>query len=444
MGPVKEALAAMDQTNSRRAQYARAVLWIGAFASIAYQTADDGDSVGIGPITVIRGLGPAVAFLLALLIAPSPVRKLRFGLAELGASAFLLIAVGSSTWSVDPGSTLLKSVPIVFVYLCCWRIAKMSLSFDHAVQQAIVAAQILVLMLLLELILAPAVTYSTDTAGSLPRLHLVVPGISSNVLGLVIALAVLGILFRRGLRILTVQPWSFFMLLACVACLVGTRSRVVTAVTVVIVLATIVVRAAKSRGWFVAGAFATASIATAIFVVVNNNTLARTIYEPVASFVLRGQDAGSLQSLTGRTVIWSYAMRAWREAPWTGYGYYAGHRTGLADLFPLLKAYSNLDSTWIESLVDVGVIGTIGLTVFAATAVLRLFRQKRSESRVIAVAFALAVMVMSFVNPTLQVPSSTLILLAVLVFGAGASTKSRLEPAVLRNSVFRSDNSVRQ
>jgi O-antigen ligase len=68
----------------------------------------------------------------------------------------------------------------------------------------------------------------------------------------------------------------------------------------------------------------------------------------------------TLGTLTGRTVWWGAALEAWRDHPWTGWGYGVGGR------FVALRsigrgATSNVHSGYFEALVGIGVLGVLPL-----------------------------------------------------------------------------------
>ena len=68
----------------------------------------------------------------------------------------------------------------------------------------------------------------------------------------------------------------------------------------------------------------------------------------------------TFSTLTGRTMWWGAALDAWRDHPWTGWGYGVGGR------FVALESIgrgtvSNIHSGYFEALVGVGIVGTVPL-----------------------------------------------------------------------------------
>jgi len=124
-----------------------------------------------------------------------------------------------------------------------------------------------------------------------------------------------------------------------------------------------------------------------------------------SSFFYRQQNTTTLTTLTGRTLYWSEAVTAWKTSPTFGLGYYSGHREGVL-LERGQTAPSNLDETWLETLVDTGVVGCMFLAAFALAGMTRLVHSRRlvpPNVRWCVLALgALALPITSFVKPTIQ------------------------------------------
>lgn len=84
-------------------------------------------------------------------------------------------------------------------------------------------------------------------------------------------------------------------------------------------------------------------------------------FDYLFEFIVRGQETDLFLSMSGRSYMWGIAWDSILNDPWLGKGFYAGHKT--LDIV-LGMEYSSLDNTYIEALVDVGVIGTVFLTIF--------------------------------------------------------------------------------
>ena len=68
----------------------------------------------------------------------------------------------------------------------------------------------------------------------------------------------------------------------------------------------------------------------------------------------------TLGTLTGRTVWWGAAIDAWRDHPWTGWGYGVGGRFVALESLGRSTS-SNLHSGYFEALVGLGILGLIPL-----------------------------------------------------------------------------------
>ncbi|SLM49619.1 membrane protein of unknown function [Nitrospira japonica] len=89
--------------------------------------------------------------------------------------------------------------------------------------------------------------------------------------------------------------------------------------------------------------------------------VALAAYTYVEAYVLRGQSKAVFVSMSGRTEFWPEIWRAFTTSPLVGHGYYAGHRSLSIDA---LANVSSVDNTYLEVLVDLGVIG-LGLLMAA-------------------------------------------------------------------------------
>lgn len=396
------------------------LLWVGAFLPIAASVTKTTEDVtaGVGPLDVLRGGGPVVMFVIALMVAPHIGPKRKLGFPEWSIILFITVAVASTFWSADARTTFLKCVPLVFSYACIIRLGKMYPSTKAAIAGVVGVSHILMLGTLAQWALIPAQAYSADVGDSVQRLGSLYPGISPNLLGVVALVALTGIVMQVGPRLTHSPGVAAVLCVIYIVMLFASRSRIVTAIAVAIVLVAGIVsmhrtHARAALGWFTAAATLTAGVIGAQ----SANLLA-----DFADFLVRGQDTHAITSLTGRTVIWDRALEAWSQNPLVGYGYYAGHRLFLPSIDPLFRNYSNLDSTWIETLVNLGYLGLIPLVAFAVSALLRLVRADLPRpEKVVAVGIAVAVLALSFVNPTIQSPSSSVILFGVIVFACRAT-----------------------
>lgn len=391
------------------------LLWVGAFLPIAASVSKTTEEVtaGVGLLEIIKGGGPVAFFFLSTLVAPYKGEKRTPGFVEVFLALFLAIATASTFWSYNPMATAFKCVPLIFAYLCVMRLAKLYSTPAAAVAGVVGVSHILMLSTLVQWIVIPDKAYTADVGDVIPRLGSLYPAISPNLLGVVALVALTGAFMQVGPKI-THHPAVALVLGASYAVMLfASRSRIATAVALIIVLIAALVSMHKTQlraaaGWFIGAA--------AIFVAFIA-ALQATIVDDFTEFLVRGQDAHAITSLTGRTVIWDSALAIWSENPAVGYGYYSGHRLFLPTVNPIFRQYSNLDSTWIETLVNLGYLGLVPLALFALAAMIRVARTPLPRpEKIVAVGLVLAVLGLSFVNPTIQTASSTTILFGAIVF----------------------------
>lgn len=81
----------------------------------------------------------------------------------------------------------------------------------------------------------------------------------------------------------------------------------------------------------------------------------------VVDYMSRGQSSKELMSMTGRAWRWEIGWDVFLNNPWFGTGYYSGHKAVLSGE---IKHLSTLDNTYLDSLVDIGILGTSWLFIF--------------------------------------------------------------------------------
>ncbi|PND53794.1 MULTISPECIES: O-antigen ligase [Rhodococcus] len=416
---------------SVRIRRARVLLWLGAFMPIIYTVGKGLHEVGgVGPLELVRGGGGLALFFLVTVGMRVPKgRPLRNGLAEVGLFFFVAVAGLSSLWSVDPRLTILKLVPLVATYLCLAKLSTLYDSVQEMIGGIIAVAHAILIATLIQLVIWPSRTYSTDIFGEEPRIHSVLPAIASNLFGLVAGIGIAAVCLKIGPKWTTRAPWSVLLVVVYFLLLLGTRSRVVTAVSLIIIIACLVRAMHRSQnaniiGWFAA----TAAVAGGWWAWTRED-----IRVTVTDFVVRGQDAQGLSTLTGRTVVWDRVPALIEGDEWWGWGYYSGHRVGLPARDSLFRGYSNLDNTWLESVVGVGIIGTAGLAAFMIFGVIRTIKATKGMGsyRLFAVLLAVGITGLTMINPTIQTNTSTLVFFAALVFATRRMTVET-EPAKSR------------
>ena len=99
-----------------------------------------------------------------------------------------------------------------------------------------------------------------------------------------------------------------------------------------------------------------------VALVVTVGCLGGVVYAPqLFEYMARGQDEYVFASLSGRTYMWATGYEAFLQRPFFGHGFYSGHKALDIDIGQEL---SSLDSTYIDALVDVGLLGSAFLFGF--------------------------------------------------------------------------------
>jgi O-antigen ligase len=245
-----------------------------------------------------------------------------------------------------------------------------------------------------------------DTIDNLPRLNILIPQVSANPLALVAVAGILSCVLGVGPRRLPFNPVVRNGLIVVYAYLIIlTRTRSALAVGVLVILLALLARARRRP--------------LSTLVILAGLVLATLLVLPsllpeLHAFAQRGQTSQGIDTLSGRTVVWDYAWNAWRENKVFGLGYYTGHRLGIPGLS---ETQSNIDNTWLETLVDVGLLGLVALATFALSGFIRLVRTRDLDGdwKLWAVGVAVYGLAISFVNPTIQAPGPAQVIIGFLL-----------------------------
>jgi len=391
---------------------ARAVLWLAATLPFIYSTAKTATAVaaggGVGPLEILRGGGPVLLWATSLFLAPTVRRG--FGVVEIALAAFSTVILMSVLipGNPSPQGSLLKGVSMVFVLLSLARLARMYPSPKDALVGLSGFVHLILLAALVQVVLFRHTVYAVGagTIDNLPRLNILVPQVSANPLALVAVAGILSCVLGVAPRRLPFNPVVRNALIALyVYLIILTRTRSALLVGLIVIVLALAVRA-KRRPLSTLAIMAGLVLAT-VFVV-------PAVLPEVHSFIQRGQTAQGIDTLSGRTVVWDHAWRVWQENRVFGLGYYTGHRLGIEGLS---ETQSNIDNTWLETMVDVGLMGLIPLALFAASGLVRLVRSRdlAGDWKLWAVGTAVYALAISFVNPTIQTPGAGQVVLGFLL-----------------------------
>ena len=166
----------------------------------------------------------------------------------------------------------------------------------------------------------------------------------------------------------------------------------------------------------------------------------------VTGYIYRGQSQQVFESLSGRTVFWDKVWETFLIKPWLGFGYYAGHRETFRT--------SSVDNTYLEVLVDLGIVGFIIFSLPVLLTAASLFRTMPRKNNILLpetlawlqlMSLFLLLFIRSLTGPSFQVLSGNVPLYVVLLIATSAlvrirhvSTKTHLDS----NKEFDRDKTV--
>jgi O-antigen ligase len=285
-------------------------------------------------------------------------------------SAFALWGLSSTLWSVSPASTLYKSVEycaMLGLFALAASLVRRSIRHPHnqllALKSFFDWNWFLIFLLLISvyagLLIWPDYAIYEDKGMLGFSIQGVLPGIATNGVGQLAA--ILGVVALARL-------------------LHGARHRVVYSPLLVFSLVTMLLSQSRSPMLaFLIGAsivllvsrrfWLFAVFGGALSALMLSSAYSETIYE----FLRRGQSDGEITTLTGRTEYWEASLQALRESPLTGYGANAGGRYILQSALGE-SGVSTVHSTWVEVLLDTGIVGSILLLVAIGATIIYLFK----------------------------------------------------------------------
>ena len=390
---------------SRRA-VSRVLLWLAALAPLAVvqsRTVSEVQAASVSKLAVAQALVPLALLVLACALRPVaflPLRK-----RELLLAGFLLLSLSSAFWSVDARPTVLKALQLILEYAILLVLVRNESAVGLMSELAVVVFA-LVASALVGWLVSPHAAFASIDGTSPLRLRGLFPAISPDLLGFLGAISVVLVAGRVGPAWMIRRWVQFAFLFSAITVLLLSRARTGIVLLAVGMLLFMFLTTRRRALLIVLGApfaFAVASV----FLAVSNY---------MTNFVTRGQTGTAFSSLTGRTALWRTAISFWRRQPWLGYGYYSGHRVGVfATLFQFQT--NNIDNVWLETLLDLGIVGAVALGVFvvvSGAALLQGARHSRVIRQLVPALFIMCV-ISSVVNPSLVEPSYSLIVFGVIL-----------------------------
>lgn len=404
VGLVGLAIAARGvQLGARR--LASGLIWIGLVAPAAVvqtNTASQALSNGATPLVI----GESAVSVVALVIAVAALRPRlgRITAPEGWLLVYLTAAFASTAWSIAPTATFLKAGQLAVSYALLAVMVRVNRPIA-ALRQLIAACDVVIIAALLGFFVVHSRAYTaTNQWNPTRRLHGVFPAVGPDLLGFLAAVSIVAHLSSRLSRDRTNSPIraSTGILLADVATLYLAHTRNALALLVVGLAALYWMHGGRRTQLAARMLMAMLLVAASLLLVGGT----------ITHYLSRGQQGSAVTSLTGRTDLWRLAYSDWQSHPTTGLGFYAGHRGALLPAQVTQDTSSNIDNLWLETLVDVGLVGFVPLVIAVIAGGRACVRRRSPDMRALTVALWAMCLGSSFINPSLQFPSYSL-----MVFG---------------------------
>ena len=250
-------------------------------------------------------------------------------------------------------------------------------------------------------VLAPEVAYiGANFAGELDRTLFGVARLSGitphpGALGFVAAMAVV-------VEVGAPDRWSKWWACAAVGCLVFAQSRTLWSAAVVALIVLLMVRRPGAR------ALATVACASVIVTLA-----ARPSLVTEADWT---QGSNNVATVSGRTVIWDYSLRAFEAHEWIGVGPgFMGERWRLDHLPPSLQFVVNAHNQAVQTLAQNGLVGLALLCILVVAGCVAAWSARHVDGGI-----GLALMTVVVLNGMTSVPlrpNGVMVLPPLIVFG---------------------------
>ncbi|HHJ14469.1 MAG TPA: O-antigen ligase family protein [Gammaproteobacteria bacterium] len=381
----------------------------------------------LGIVRKIRvGLLISVFFIVLFSILLNRLGRLRLTSPMAAMLLYALYAMLSALYSTHPSLTAWKGFEVlvdvmVFVYLASYL--KDYASIRDLLNIVYIIVLYLVVSALVGGVFAPGLAYVRQTGGSgsmaweywgiFPSIH---PNSLAQFGAIIGVIAMIHLLYaKRAIE----RNMSFLILAIGLAGMLLSHSR--TSLIGFVLASAVIFMFGKRKGIGLAILFV-----GAIAVVISDfDTL-------VKMYVMRGQSEEVFARMSGRTEYWPRVIEAFLISPFIGHGYYSGHRFGVFEGKLMLNT-SSVDNTYLEVLVDLGILGMFFIALMLVMTAKNFFRirlaihsyDKMKEWFVLWLElFGLIVIILvrSLTGPTFQRHHPSLVIaLAVIVVAAAAA-----------------------
>ncbi len=331
----------------------------------------DGDPEASGLIRAVYFPWYAAAL---LLVAADPRQSLRAALRAPLIWALIALAFVSTTWSIDPGVTLRRTIALLFTTLAGFAIAARYDWPELAEVMGAAYALIAIASLVVGLLLPSYGRMSDIFPGSWRGVFFDKNGLGDGMtLGFMAFIASAALVPRRR------RLWLGFAGLALLLVLLSQSKT--SLVSLLIGLSAFVLVLVARRSAILA------VVTTFLGVVVVGLFLALIAFDADALLGLLGKDA----TLTGRTEIWAAILRQIHTRPWTGFGYGAvwTDESGWGPLAWIISDAKfrphHAHNGWLETWLGLGYVGLwLWAAVFGQTLALAIAAIYRSRAAYLA------------------------------------------------------------
>jgi O-antigen ligase len=267
---------------------------------------------------------------------------------------------------------------------------------------------------IIEFFFVPDLVFSSPSPSDARRFNIIVPQIGANLLGIVLFVLIAGLITGNFMEEKKFRHIKFFYLAILLLLLYLAHSRIIFT-TVILVSYYLAIRTAQGLPFSSSrGTYARISVFWGTLIIINFLVFSESVKVELRDFFTRGQDSRGLSTLTGRTTVWSEALSFGNDKPIFGHGFYSGHRYALGSFSKIIRFHNNLDNTWIETYIDLGILGILLLACLITFTFLRL-RNIGSQFSQLSISILFVIVTNSAYNPGITFPSSTLIFFAFLI-----------------------------
>lgn len=270
------------------------------------------------------------------------------------------LAVASNAWSISAADT----IPQTIAFGCLVLLIHLNVTrFWHTANQ--IANDMAIIFWVLVTTVVIGLVVNPGTVGRISGLYKNPNGLAMTcAIGSVVGIGLC--LHRRATGSAYKILLAPLAVLVCTLVLTQSRTSIIAVIAAILFL---LVRMGMSTILIIFAGTAFAGAGLIIFA-----PSLTSLPRPLAELALRFTDPGEAGLLSNRTLIWDYAYDLWHRQPVTGYGFRSGEI-----IFDIDRGLTTVDnsvahSSYIQMLVELGLIGLIPSAILVATCLLILRR----------------------------------------------------------------------